>query len=550
MTDDEKFLYFVDYFSKGSNPVLDKKDAYDRAGKLVHNYCKLDLETKEYTVNDEYKENTEIVAAIESYVKFDIDALVIAAKRTNLDTYVSLVESLSTIERSYGTVLTRKQKIEEINTFIKRNLSLMEMEGDFYTPGLTDEPTGNGAPDYDEYEIIFNRIVKQVDYDESSEVFIGYMQRFKKATSLAATERYIRFAKNLIDNDLLDLNLILIETTPYRENFTELIEAYDIYVNSHIKVEEVNKSNNSKKIVQCMNAISNYRDEALWEANRDLMLEYLNIVKESILGRDAEGNLLYDPNYDGVDEAVRFFNRAYGYFYAQAQEEHVAYLSYILELIAATDEYVEKIGLVALADKYVDTNEVDYTDTRIVALLNNIETSRSELEFRGEDYAKLLQQNAVYFVNYVAKMRTARTYAEQVEYYEAAALLYFSLDSTVEGAREAVEIFDEYEAKLTRIRESSVKFLEAMSIYRACQTADEKYAALVDCYYNAQFAELSYEGVEAAMAEYKAAYDAYVSYANAANNDITVTGHAVGSFRVNSGITTIVAIIVKKIFGV
>ena len=88
-----------------------------------------------------------------------------------------------------------------------------------------------------------------------------------------------------------------------------------------------------------------------------------------------------------------------------------------------------------------------------------------------------------------------------------------------------------------------------MAIYRACETADEQYAALVDCYYNAQFAELSYDGVAEAMADYQAAYDAYIKYAEAVNEDLVAAGHAVGSFRANCGVVTIIAIIVKKIFG-
>ena len=231
------------------------------------------------------------------------------------------------------------------------------------------------------------------------------------------------------------------------------------------------------------------------------------------------------------------------------QDEHDEYIGYLLGLIAATDDYVEKIGLVALVDRYVGENDVDITDPRIALHLTNLETCRSELVLRGEDYALILQQNSVYFVNFVEKMRTATTYREQVEFYEKAAVLYFSLDTTVEGTAEAVEVFDEYKVKLKRIDESSVKFLEAMAIYRACETVDDQYAALVDCYYNAQFAEVSYDGVAEALAEYQALYDAYMGYATAANNDITASGHAVGSFRVNGGMTTIVAIIIKKIFG-
>ena len=266
--------------------------------------------------------------------------------------------------------------------------------------------------------------------------------------------------------------------------------------------------------------------------------------------RDANGELLYDPSYEGIDDAIRFFNRAYAHFYALLQDEHVEYLNYVLELVAATDSYVEKVGMIALIERYIDTNDLDTSDARINVILSNVDICKSELEARGEDYSKVLKQNSVYFVNLVENMRTAKSYAEQVAYYEAASVLYFSLDITVEGSAEAVEIFDQYKAKLDLIEESSVKFLQAVSLYNACEDKDEKYAALVECYYNAQFAELTYEGVAEAMTEYQAAYDAYVSYANAVNADLAETGNAVGSVRTTCGVTTVIAIIIKKIFGI
>ena len=147
-------------------------------------------------------------------------------------------------------------------------------------------------------------------------------------------------------------------------------------------------------------------------------------------------------------------------------------------------------------------------------------------------------------------MRTAQTYNEQREYFEEAYLLYFYIDITVDGAARAVQIFDEYKINLDRIAESSVRFIEAVAIYKACETEDDKYAALVECYYNAQFVEMSYDGAEEAMAEYLAAYNAYMNYVDAVNAEITDSGNAIGSLRTNCGITNVIAIIIKKLFGV
>ena len=614
MTDPEKFIYFVDAFSDGNAHPLDRNEAYIKATELLPLFCTItDPETGAYEYTDLIKagaapaeeESTEgeetegeetdeglseefkaaLRDAVDRYMKFDIEDLLSKAKLANLDQYISKVEALRAIERSYETVGIRESLIAEIADFVKKNGNLIDYEADNYastpvtdesegeestestentegtegsenTEGTegseeTEEPAGvNGAADFEEYNIIYNRIVKQTEYDKNSEQFIKYMERFMKATTLAATERYYDNATDMLDNDMIDLVLIQTPGTEYRENFEKLIEAYDVYVNAHAKVDTVSKENNAKKIVQCIGKINHYRTEEQWEANKEEINKYINIIKDMILGEDANGDLLYDTSYEGIDEAVRFFDRVYGYFYAKLQLVHIEYISDILNRISATDDYVEKIGLIALIDRYVDTNEIDFENAEVIVLLDNLDTCKSELELRSEDYSKVLEQNSGYFVNYVEKMRTATTYAEQVANFEAAALLYFSLDTTVEGTPEAIEIYDGYKEKLDKIKESSVKFIEAVLIYKACETPEDQYAALVECYYNAQFAEPTYEGVAEAMTEYKAAYDAYVSYANAVNNDITLTGNAIGSFRANCGITMIIAIIIKKIFGV
>ena len=545
MTDAEKFVYYVNYTLKETNPVVERTTAHTSAMSLINNYwvC-TDEEAGTYEYTEAALESEEIQKAVQSIIAFDIDAVLAKAKLANLNTFIEKVKALSAVERSTSTTDKRESLIEDISTFTKKYMGLIDLESDIYPEG------GNGVADYEELSALYNNIIQEVTYDKNAAQFIKYMNRFEKATTLSATQRYYDFAKLIVMGDGLDLNLIRNENAPHRDNFAALIAAYDVYLNSQVKVDAVTKENNSYKIVICMSKIEQYRTVEEWDANADLMKEYLYIVKDSVLGRDANGELLYDPSYEGIDDAIRFFNRAYAHFYALLQDEHVEYLNYVLELVAATDSYVEKVGMIALIERYIDTNDLDTSDARIKVILSNVDICKSELEARGEDYSKVLKQNSVYFVNLVENMRTAKSYAEQVAYYEAASVLYFSLDITVEGSAEAVEIFDQYKAKLDLIEESSVKFLQAVSLYNACEDKDEKYAALVECYYNAQFAELTYEGVAEAMTEYQAAYDAYVSYANAVNADLAETGNAVGSVRTTCGVTTVIAIIIKKIFGI
>ena len=541
MTEEERFSFYVDFFNDDANDVVARKDAYYKADASIGKYWIINEETGEGSYAEGVAENETLKNSVDTFLNFDIGSIIDIAKAKNLSTYIGMVESLAAMERKVGNIKERNALIAEIAEFVSIYETLMDLVGDYDSDGVSE---------YEEYNAIYNNVKDQVTYDTNSELFVRYMQRFDKSTSLSAMQRYYDRAKLLVDEGGIDLELILNPETHGRENFTDLINAYETYKNSEKRVDAATKINRSEKIVLCMNKISSYRDEAAWEANSEEILKYINLVKEYIIYTDNNGGLLYDGAYEGIKAAVDFFDNVYGYFFIKIQNDHVAYISDILERISATDSYVSKIGMVALVERYLDTNEINYEDPRIITLISNIETCKSELELRREDYAKVLVENATYFINYVENMRTAKTYAEQKAYYEQAAVYYFSIDVTVEGAKRAVSIFDEYKIILERTEDSTVKFLEAVAIYNASETADDKYAALVECYYHAQYAEPSYEGVAEAMATYQAAYDSYMGYVTAANADMASVGGAVASLRATMGITTIIAIVIKKIFGI
>ena len=568
MTDEEKFVYFVKYAADDKNPILDQKGAYDKATELLSKYWDVvdpsaETPTYDYTqiVKDDMASDEPIglKETVDSYLGFKIDDLLAKAKIENLKSFVDAVTKLKAMERSTGSVALRELYVNSIKAFVKDNKDLIDYSRDVYTsvpgeelPADPDNPdregTPNGKADFEEYEAILNTVIREIEYDTNATEFIKYIDKFLSATSLSSTDRYYNSAKAFIDNKQLDLDILTNPENPHRDNFDELLDAYDAYLNAYRKVDEVTRTSNSKKIVKVIGSIIQYRTMEEWIANEELIVTQLNLVKDIILGADANGNLLYDESYNGIDEAIIYFDDTYGYFYTKFQNEHDAYIGGLLELMASSNDYIVKLGIIARIDRYLETNEIDYEDDRFVAHLANLETVRSELVLREKDYAQVLRQNSVYFVNYVEKMRTATNYADQVVYFEEAALIFFSLDSSVEGVAEAREVYEEYRDKLTLIKNSSIEFISAVEIYKLAETEDEKYAALVDCYYYVQFAEPTYDGVAEALAVYQAAYDAHMSYANTTNATIADTGHAVGSFRTNCKITPIIAIIVKKIF--
>ena len=542
MTDDEKFLYYVDYLADERKPLASKKPAYDFATEALSTYWTyIDKDNNIGDYTEHAKGSKELMSAVDYYRNYDIKLLITEVKKINLEEYVNLVTALQSIERTMENAKDRAKEIDRVAAFANVNSELIDYDAD------TD---GSGESDYVEYYRIFKKLESEAACDSNAEAFIRYMTRFGIAPTIPAMERYYSKAKELVDSSQIDVELITNENHPSRENFAELIEAYAVYLEADEIIYQYIKEKNSEKIVNCINRISDYDTEEEWLANRAEMEKYLDIVKAIVHAVDENGEAPYENTYEGVKDAVSFFNTAYTYFYELHQDEHVAYIQSKLDLILETEAYVSKIGYVSQIERYIAANEINTKDERVITLLNNLDTCKAELILREEDYPKILGQNAVYFVNIVEKMRTAQTYTEQKEYFEQAALLYFYIDSSVDGAAKAIEIYDEYKIKLERIAESSEKFIEAVAIYNACQTEDDKYAALVECYYHAQLVEITYEGAKEAMDEYQAAYDAYMSYAEAVNSDIRLSGHAVGSLRVNCGMLTVVAVIIKKIFGI
>lgn len=540
MNDDEKFLYYVDYLVDENNVVAERSVAYNTASSLIENYWVVD-ENGNGTYTEYALANPGIMDAVDTYVAFDLETFLYEVGMKNLNGYIELVEALSAISRDLTTSAQRKQQVELIYAYVDKNGDLINRTAD---------SDSNGKADFYEYESIVSTANREANYDANAVDFIRYIERFEKSATLSAKQRNYNQAAELAENDGIDITLILDESYPNREKFQTLIDAYAVYRNADQVLYELTLSNNSSKIVKCIGKISMYTTEEEWLANREVMEEYLGLLKNVVFDLDENGEHLYDLEVEGVEEALAFFHESYSFFYAILQTEHVEHMRGVLDRIAITDAYIEKMGMVSYLEKYIETNDINFEDERIADIINDLDTCKSELVLREADYAKILVQNSVYFINLVERMRTAQTYNEQREYFEEAYLLYFNIDVSVEGASEAVEIFDEYKINLERIAESSVKFIETVAIYRACETEDEKYAALVECYYNAQFVEMSYDGAEEAMAEYLAAYNAYMNYAESVNAEITHTANAVGSLRANCGITNVIAIIIKKLFGV
>ncbi len=547
MDTSEKFLYYVDYFIDESKDSNGRYLTYNEANQLLGAYWQWTDKNNGIGVyvNEALETSPnydpDVKKAVDDLLSFDIEAMMGAVRLTNLSRYKSMIEELEDIERNPDNIPARKALVSSIQTFALEYSEAIDKEID---------EDGNGRADYVDYNFRMNAVSTEITHDENSTLFVRYMNKFQQVTVYTALQRYYNYAYQLIINGEVDISIATDPEHPSRDAFADFVNAYnDVYLSAAKRVNEVNRYENAVRISTCISHIEQYDNEEAWLEHRGDMEKYLDIVKDAIRSRDENGDVLYDDTYPGILECVSYFERAYEFIYNLRQTEHIAYMNGILEKIAATDAYIEKMGMVAMLRRYLADNDINYNNSEIITIVNNIETCEAELSLRHEDYAKILVQNAVYFVNIIEKMRTAETYAEQKQYFDEATLLYYNLDISVEGTREAAALYEGFAVELETKATASVRFLDAVAVLEACDTEDEKYAVLVECYMYSADAEGSYEGVAAAMAVYKSAYDSYMGYAASVNGDISAGGNAVGSLRAICGITPVISAILGYIFG-
>ena len=136
-----------------------------------------------------------------------------------------------------------------------------------------------------------------------------------------------------------------------------------------------------------------------------------------------------------------------------------------------------------------------------------------------------------------------------MDLYEEATTYYFALDANVEGTREMMAIYDSFTEKLDTIKKYSEKFIESMNLYALVDEGDrdEKFNALVTCYYYSQYAEKAYEGVAEKLAAYEEAYDAYMSEVAVTNSELSSATAIMASSRANNGNAPVVSVILGEL---
>lgn len=525
----ENFIYHANYYvNEASKDIIGRYNAYKLVTAALSTYVDADgnfipFDNGLQLPEDEYQallaKTEEAVAKVTA---FDDTQFLLDLAKANTTTFSEYVAELEAIPRllTEENISRRGLAVTKIEDFIKA------IEGNI-----------ERNAEYDAAFAKYAALSNQRFVDQNVLEFNKYMARYARVTVLTTLEKYYNLATSYLKNEAYPIDPAIAEL-PGFESFKEW---YAVYLTAADRIDDVRRDSNSKKIITCLEIVKSYAPET-WEEN------YAEINPYVIMIRDTIKENFYNLDYEGIDEAIKEFEQVNAFFYGILQQRHIEELTVRLDYVYNNDAYIEKMGTLSYIQRYIDSNDVDRTNPEIAKLIANFETALEELSFREVDYETVLRQNAAYFVSLVEKMRISDGFNDKKALYDEATGYYFALDANVEGAKEAIAIFDEHTLWFEKVDESSNLFLNAVVVLRGALTEDEKYAALVDCYVYSLDAEITYDGVSEAMEYFTAQYNEYNGYASSVNEVVAGVGVTIASVRANCGVDNVIAVIIKKIF--
>jgi hypothetical protein len=516
MTEDDKFKYYVDFFSNEEYAPVGRAVAYNKAKSVVDSYRG--------------------VAGFESYVQtfdlFDYDSIFSPeAKAAKL---AKLVEDMNNSGADLINTATYAT--------VEANLKLLEIymaEESYYLDQSTFE---------------YNNVKAQIanGYAEIARVknlleLVDVLDLFTKATTVAGMTRRAadvaavyekcdfadvdNYAKASIDPAIVkflatvgdDITLSMF----YNEIMPETIAKRTTFENASKIVKGV------EKLVALVENADELSDAALLEAvmtaakaNYDYANAYMTAIRNNIKADN------YDKSFEGLDEAIAIFDYLDTYFYQLVVEEQLAVIKGQLERYSLTESYIDKLGVVTYVRKYIAENSVDLKDSLIAPYYTMLVAFEEELKSYENEYKSILQSNTTAFIAIVERMSAFVEYKDIKPLYDEALNNYFynmNLDS--DAAKAAVATFNVYDAIIKATEENSKLFVEAANKLSAATKTKAIYLALVECAAYVDGVDASIDGVAAALEVYNAKLSAYNAKINPVNTQIEETSSVVYSVR-------------------
>ena len=512
MEPEDQFIFLVDAMQDNRNEFLAIDQAYREASKLLYRFW--NGASKEYVegISDEVKE------AVDSYLAFDYDEVLFNIKKNNLTALKEITDRIAAFTHTLDNIADRETLLAEAEAFIAEYKDL--------TADAVLDDEGNTLYTYAESEDVISDLRISIDQDKAANNFIIYVNRFETGLSLAAQQKYYDIIMSYVNGDVAEFN------SSKRE-----LPGYEAFAEAFSKVGQLEQmltdtvyANNTEKIIRCMELLADYNTKELWIANYDYVERYVLIVRELVYSGE------YNANAVGVKEALETYAPVNAFFYKELQREHIDYINGVLEKFHAATSYISRSGYCAKITKYINENDIDYTDPDIIQLIGTHQAYLEELEVQKEDYSDILNENTVYFVNTVALIGTCNSYAAVAELYDIATEYYYAMNVGGDEVQQALEIYAKTGEYLANTRATTDAFIAETALIEGGDDREELFAYLVTCYQLIDDLEFSIDGAAEAYETFASIYATYNSHVDTVNGEIYSTVETCLALRSGRGL--------------
>ncbi len=430
MTDGEQFRYFTDYAANEKFPYISRDKAYKRAEVLYAKFKDNGAYASTVATFDSirYEEDIKKNAMVENLANLTVLVKELVGAEA-LSSFENLTDEEKAAElEKYPGIKVDSSNIAAINNKIASINEFVSDYGDLINKGDT-APGG-----YQELIGAVYTMQANIKRLENAVSFVGAVEKFERATTLAALTRHALSAEQIytlaayddvenrayIENDIVvrtfesrynntvtladgttvvlaegqalakdgtvvelakidpekPIELEFIALTPADDEYVTIFEYYSTFAEIMALRE---KYENSRRICNCVDFILDLdgfeNTVEFYEANYETISSYMNIV------RDMVRTNAYDPDYAGVTEALEVFDELDIYFYKLLQREHIAYIEELLGRYPVKTAYIEKLSIVRSMRDYFDTEDLAVSNTTISAEVAEVITEeKAELE--------------------------------------------------------------------------------------------------------------------------------------------------------------------------
>ena len=517
MTEDELFVYCVNRLYDEGLPKRTRYSFYKKAGKLLPTYYDGENDAYVGTLSSDVK------SAVDDYNDFDYSSF----------SPLLSAEALTFMEKEIDT-LTGYSKGESTNSI--RNLYLDRCKT--LLKEIDAEIDKNHEASLQRYSVInehINRVTEELRRESMANEFVSYVNNFFAAIDISTKQEYCDLALERLDTfRLADFNYLVDE-----ELFPAFCKAYEDSKTLEDTLADLECLDRSKLLFSCLTFLKDYPTEKEWIAEFD----YLSIFVTQANSIIESGN--YDPYYRNLSGMIEEYEPIRNYFYLTMQKSHIAFFEAELDKFNATEHFFERYAIAESLKTYVNNNDIDYTNERLVALIEENSRNYSLLYEQKDGYVNVIAENTERFIEICDGFLGPVDYVTMKQAYTQALKYFHLMDVSDVRVQNAIAIFKTRREEIDAIEAYANEFI--ISTARLAGVKYDSLDAIIECSAYLDRLNTGVKGVNEAVAKLNAAMADYNAEIAKSNLEIASTQSAAMAL-VNTEKTNGIMALVSLIF--